>query len=88
VVSAARAVGFGGTRDTTARPDLLRPTEGSTFHVRRPRRGAGPDPVVVEITLERITNVAMGTSIDDIVEFDEPADSDGSESRSQEGSLI
>jgi hypothetical protein len=30
----------------------------------------------------------MGTSIDDIVEFDEPADSDGSESRSQEGSLI
>jgi tartronate-semialdehyde synthase len=45
-------------------------------------------PVLVEIILERITNVAMGTSIDDIVEFDEPADSDGSESRSQEGSLV
>jgi tartronate-semialdehyde synthase len=45
-------------------------------------------PVVVEVIGERITNVAMGTSIDNIVEFDELADSDGSESRSQEESLV
>jgi tartronate-semialdehyde synthase len=45
-------------------------------------------PVVVEVILERITNVAMGSSIDNVVEYDEPADSDGSESRSQEGSLV
>jgi len=31
-------------------------------------------PVVVEIFLERITNIAMGTDIDDITEFDDLAD--------------
>ena len=31
-------------------------------------------PVVVEIILERVTNVAMGTEIDNIVEFDEVLD--------------
>ncbi|MDN5859955.1 MAG: glyoxylate carboligase [Pseudonocardia sp.] len=30
-------------------------------------------PVVVEVILERVTNIAMGTEIDDIVEFDELA---------------
>ncbi len=32
-------------------------------------------PVVIEIMLERITNIAMGTEIDKIVEFEELADS-------------
>jgi len=31
-------------------------------------------PVVVEIILERVTNVAMGTEIDNVVEFDEVVD--------------
>jgi tartronate-semialdehyde synthase len=31
--------------------------------------------VVVEVFLERITNIAMGADIDDIVEFNELADS-------------
>jgi tartronate-semialdehyde synthase len=30
-------------------------------------------PVVVEIILERITNISMGTEIDNIVEFEELA---------------
>jgi tartronate-semialdehyde synthase len=30
-------------------------------------------PVVVEVILERVTNVAMGTEIDNIVEFEELA---------------
>ena len=30
-------------------------------------------PVVVEIILERVTNVAMGTELDDITEFEDPA---------------
>jgi tartronate-semialdehyde synthase len=30
-------------------------------------------PVVVEIMLERVTNIAMGTEIDGIVEFEELA---------------
>jgi tartronate-semialdehyde synthase len=32
-------------------------------------------PVVIEIMLERITNIAMGTEIDNIVEFEELAES-------------
>ena len=31
-------------------------------------------PVVVEVILERVTNVSMGTEIDDVVEFEELAD--------------
>ena len=30
-------------------------------------------PVIVEVILERITNVSMGTEIDNIVEFEELA---------------
>ncbi|MGZ6777357.1 MAG: glyoxylate carboligase [Mycobacterium sp.] len=45
-------------------------------------------PVVVEVILERITNVAMGTSIDSIVEFDDLADSDGSQGRSPKESYV
>jgi glyoxylate carboligase len=45
-------------------------------------------PAVVEVILERITDVAMGTSIDNVVEFDEQADSDGSQSRSPEESFV
>ncbi len=30
-------------------------------------------PVVVEVILERVTNVSMGTEIDNVVEFEEPA---------------
>ena len=30
-------------------------------------------PVVVEIILERVTNIAMGTEIDNIIEFEELA---------------
>jgi tartronate-semialdehyde synthase len=30
-------------------------------------------PVVVEIMLERVTNISMGTEIDNIVEFEELA---------------
>jgi tartronate-semialdehyde synthase len=30
-------------------------------------------PVVVEVILERITNIAMGTDIDNVVEFEELA---------------
>ena len=30
-------------------------------------------PVVVEIILERVTNIAMGTEIDNVVEFEELA---------------
>ena len=55
---------------------------------RRPRRSArlGPDgqggqpahrrqlPVVVEIMLERITNISMGTELDNITEFEELAE--------------
>ena len=32
-------------------------------------------PVIVEVILERVTNVSMGTSIDNVVEFEELADS-------------
>ena len=31
-------------------------------------------PVVVEIILERVTNIAMGTEIDNIIEFEELAE--------------
>jgi tartronate-semialdehyde synthase len=31
-------------------------------------------PVVVEFILERVTNIAMGTEIDNIVEFEEILD--------------
>jgi tartronate-semialdehyde synthase len=31
-------------------------------------------PVVVEVILERVTNVSMGTEIDDIVEFEDLAE--------------
>jgi tartronate-semialdehyde synthase len=31
-------------------------------------------PVVVEIILERVTNIAMGTEIDNVVEFEDPAE--------------
>ncbi|MGF2508257.1 thiamine pyrophosphate-dependent enzyme, partial [Ralstonia pseudosolanacearum] len=31
-------------------------------------------PVVVEVILERVTNIAMGTEIDNVVEFDTPLD--------------
>ena len=34
-------------------------------------------PVVIEIMLERVTNIAMGTEIDKIVEFEELADEPG-----------
>ena len=30
-------------------------------------------PVVIEIILERVTNIAMGTEIDNVVEFEELA---------------
>jgi tartronate-semialdehyde synthase len=30
-------------------------------------------PVVVEVILERVTNISMGTELDNVVEFDEPA---------------
>ena len=32
-------------------------------------------PVVVEVLLERVTNIAMGTEIDNVVEFEELASS-------------
>ena len=32
-------------------------------------------PVVVEVVLERVTNIAMGTEIDNVVEFEELAQS-------------
>ena len=32
-------------------------------------------PVVIEIMLERVTNIAMGTEIDKVVEFEELAES-------------
>jgi tartronate-semialdehyde synthase len=32
-------------------------------------------PVVVEVMLERVTNIAMGTEIDNVVEFEELAQS-------------
>ncbi len=30
-------------------------------------------PVVIEVMLERVTNIAMGTEIDNVVEFEELA---------------
>jgi tartronate-semialdehyde synthase len=30
-------------------------------------------PVVIEIVLEHVTNISMGTEIDNITEFEEPA---------------
>lgn len=33
-------------------------------------------PVVVEVMLERVTNIAMGTELDNVVEFEDLADSD------------
>ena len=30
-------------------------------------------PVVIEVILERVTNISMGTEIDNVVEFDELA---------------
>ena len=33
-------------------------------------------PVVIEVILERVTNIAMGTEIDNIIEFEELADVD------------
>jgi tartronate-semialdehyde synthase len=31
-------------------------------------------PVVIEVILERVTNIAMGTEIDNIIEFEEVQD--------------
>ena len=31
-------------------------------------------PVVVEVILERVTNIAMGAELDGVVEFEETAD--------------
>jgi len=31
-------------------------------------------PVMVEVILERVTNIAMGTEIDNVVEFEEVLD--------------
>ena len=40
----------------------------------RPRAdGRVPGAVVVEVILERVTNISMGTEIDDVVEFEELA---------------
>jgi tartronate-semialdehyde synthase len=41
-------------------------------------------PVVVEIILERVTNIAMGTEIDNIVEFEEVLDLEGAKARQLE----
>jgi tartronate-semialdehyde synthase len=62
-------------------PDDIRPALSAAYEL----MGSYRVPVVVEVILERITNVAMGTSIGNVVEFDELADSDG---RSQEESLV
>jgi tartronate-semialdehyde synthase len=41
-------------------------------------------PVVVEVILERVTNVAMGTEIDNIVEFEEVLDAEPAKVRQLE----
>jgi tartronate-semialdehyde synthase len=49
-------------------------------------------PVVVEFILERVTNIAMGTEIDNIVEFEEildlPLDDTPSPVASPRGRLV
>ncbi|QFU88455.1 glyoxylate carboligase [Amycolatopsis sp. YIM 10] len=42
-------------------------------------------PVVVEIILERVTNIAMGLELDGIVEFEELAETDGADPRQPVG---
>jgi tartronate-semialdehyde synthase len=66
----AVAQGLGCKAIRVSRPEDLKPA----FARARAWMKEFRVPVVVEIILERVTNVAMGTEIDNIVEFDEVLD--------------
>ncbi|MFC4942840.1 glyoxylate carboligase [Pseudonocardia sp. GCM10023141] len=66
------AEGLGCKAIRVHEPDLLAPA----FEEARKLMAEFRVPVVVEVILERITNIAMGTEIDNVVEFDELAAND------------
>jgi tartronate-semialdehyde synthase len=66
-VQAAEALGCKAVRVTD--PDQL----GSAFEQARKLAAEFQVPVVVEVMLERVTNISMGTELDNITEFEELA---------------
>ena len=67
-IAVARGLGCKAIR--VSRPDDMKPA----FAQARTWMTECQVPVVVEIILERVTNVAMGTEIDNVVEFDDVLD--------------
>ena len=67
-IAVARGLGCKAIRVT--RPEDMKPA----FAQARAWMEEYRVPVVVEIILERVTNVAMGTEIDNVVEFDDVLD--------------
>jgi len=63
------AEGLGCKAIQVTKPDAIAPALRQAKRMAREHKV----PVVVEIFLEQITNIAMGTEIDNIVEFDDPA---------------
>jgi tartronate-semialdehyde synthase len=63
------AEGLGAKALRVHRPDELGPAFEEALKLMASHRV----PVVVEVILERVTNIAMGTEIDDITEFEELA---------------
>jgi len=63
------AEGLGCKAIQVTKPDAIAPALRQAKRMAREHKV----PVVVEIFLEHITNIAMGTEIDNIVEFDDPA---------------
>lgn len=61
---------FGGIAARVFKPEEIRPT----LEWARKEAEARRLPVVVEIITERVTNIAMGTEIDSITEFEETID--------------
>jgi tartronate-semialdehyde synthase len=63
------AEGLGAKALRVHRPDQLAPA----FEEAQKLMASHRVPVVVEVILERVTNIAMGTEIDDVTEFEELA---------------
>ena len=66
-VKVAEGLGCKALRVTA--PDEI----GPAFEVARKLMAEYRVPVVVEVILERVTNISMGTELDNVVEFEDPA---------------
>ena len=63
------ALGLGCKAIRVTKPDDIQPAFAQARELMKEFRV----PVLVEIILERVTNIAMGTEIDNVVEFEELA---------------